>query len=95
MRALAMAGLAMANDPPRSTVGHDAGPRVGGQVRTLDERTYVLVVGLGDTGLSCVRHLLDAGRRVCVADSRDNPPNAQPAFEADKTVGYINLKMEF
>lgn len=25
----------------------------------------------------------------------DNPPNAQPAFEADKTVGYINLKMEF
>ena len=25
----------------------------------------------------------------------ENPPNAQPAFEANRTVGYIGLKMEF
>jgi Hemolysin activation/secretion protein len=25
----------------------------------------------------------------------ENPPNAQPAFEADKTVGYVGFKVEF
>lgn len=33
-----------------------------------------IVVGLGKTGLSCVRHLLAAGDDVMVADSRENPP---------------------
>lgn len=37
-----------------------------------DRRT--LVVGLGITGLSCVRFLLGQGRSVTVADSRENPP---------------------
>lgn len=37
-----------------------------------DRRT--LVVGLGKTGLSCVRHLTGLGREVAVADSRARPP---------------------
>ena len=37
-----------------------------------DRRT--LVVGLGKTGLSCVRYLSEQGRDVAVADSRQAPP---------------------
>ncbi|VVT10362.1 UDP-N-acetylmuramoyl-L-alanine:D-glutamate ligase [Marinobacter salarius] len=37
-----------------------------------DRRT--LVVGLGKTGLSCVRYLCEKGRDVAVADSRLSPP---------------------
>lgn len=37
-----------------------------------DRRT--LVVGLGKTGLSCVRYLCEKGREVAVADSRMSPP---------------------
>lgn len=37
-----------------------------------DRRT--LVVGLGKTGLSCVRYLTGLGREVSVADSRAQPP---------------------
>ncbi|PXX90124.1 UDP-N-acetylmuramoyl-L-alanine--D-glutamate ligase [Marinobacter vulgaris] len=37
-----------------------------------DRRT--LVVGLGKTGLSCVRYLCEKGRDVAVADSRKAPP---------------------
>lgn len=37
-----------------------------------DRRT--LVVGLGKTGLSCVRYLSEQGREVAVADSRTAPP---------------------
>jgi UDP-N-acetylmuramoylalanine--D-glutamate ligase len=33
-----------------------------------------LVVGLGETGLSCVRHLRALGRRVAAVDSRPSPP---------------------
>ena len=33
-----------------------------------------LVVGLGRTGLSCVRHLRSLGRRVTAVDSRPSPP---------------------
>jgi UDP-N-acetylmuramoylalanine--D-glutamate ligase len=33
-----------------------------------------IVVGLGKTGLSCVRHLLARGHHVAVTDSRPNPP---------------------
>jgi UDP-N-acetylmuramoylalanine--D-glutamate ligase len=33
-----------------------------------------LVVGLGKTGLSCVRHLRRLGRRVTAVDSRPSPP---------------------
>ncbi|MBZ2167161.1 UDP-N-acetylmuramoyl-L-alanine--D-glutamate ligase [Marinobacter sp. F4216] len=37
-----------------------------------DRRT--LVVGLGKTGLSCVRYLSEQGREIAVADSRNAPP---------------------
>mgnify|MGYP001396696095 CR=1 FL=1 len=37
-----------------------------------DRRT--LIVGLGKTGLSCVRYLSEQGRDVAVADSRTAPP---------------------
>jgi len=33
-----------------------------------------LILGLGKTGLSCVRHLIRQGANVAVMDSRDNPP---------------------
>ncbi len=36
----------------------------------------ILVLGLGDTGLSMVRFLLRHGARVSVADSREAPPHA-------------------
>lgn len=41
-------------------------------VITSDRRT--LVVGLGKTGLSCVRYLSAQGRDIAVADSREAPP---------------------
>ncbi|WP_320823451.1 UDP-N-acetylmuramoyl-L-alanine--D-glutamate ligase [Reinekea sp.] len=37
--------------------------------------TKYLVVGLGLTGLSCVRYLMARGKWVSVTDSRVNPPN--------------------
>ncbi|MBK5968232.1 UDP-N-acetylmuramoyl-L-alanine--D-glutamate ligase [Thiorhodovibrio winogradskyi] len=37
----------------------------------------VLVVGLGVTGLSCVRYLASIGCQVAVTDSRDRPPGAE------------------
>ncbi|MBU2953972.1 UDP-N-acetylmuramoyl-L-alanine--D-glutamate ligase [Marinobacter sp. F3R08] len=40
-----------------------------------DRRT--LVVGLGKTGLSCVRYLSGQGREVAVADSRMSPPGLE------------------
>jgi UDP-N-acetylmuramoylalanine--D-glutamate ligase len=41
-----------------------------------------LVLGLGDTGLSCARWLAARGAIVAVADSRESPPNAQALNEA-------------
>ena len=40
----------------------------------MDQASYCLVVGLGATGLSCVRHLSAIGEPVVVADSRLKPP---------------------
>lgn len=42
---------------------------------TSDRRT--LVVGLGKTGLSCVRYLSEKGRELAVADSRAQPPGLE------------------
>lgn len=44
-----------------------------------DRRT--LVVGLGKTGLSCVRYLSEIGREIAVADSRQDPPGLQQLRE--------------
>jgi UDP-N-acetylmuramoylalanine--D-glutamate ligase len=40
------------------------------------DNAHIVVVGLGDTGLSAARWLLAHGARVTVADSRTAPPNA-------------------
>ena len=42
---------------------------------------HVVVVGLGDSGLSAARHCVRAGARVTVADSREAPPQ-RAALEA-------------
>jgi UDP-N-acetylmuramoylalanine--D-glutamate ligase len=44
-----------------------------------DRRT--LVVGLGNTGLSCVRYLCAKGRELAVADSRAEPPGLKELRE--------------
>jgi UDP-N-acetylmuramoylalanine--D-glutamate ligase len=41
-----------------------------------------LVLGLGDTGLSCAKWLAARGAIVSVADSREQPPHAQALHEA-------------
>ncbi|SME93270.1 UDP-N-acetylmuramoyl-L-alanine--D-glutamate ligase [Pseudogulbenkiania subflava] len=43
---------------------------------------HIVVVGLGDTGLSAARWLAAHGATVTVADSRDNPPNAATLAES-------------
>ncbi len=40
----------------------------------LEAGTRALVLGLGRTGLSCARYLQRKGLRVCVADTRAEPP---------------------
>ena len=42
--------------------------------RGLSSAGHVLVVGLGETGLSCIRHLAGSQRRVVAMDSREHPP---------------------
>ena len=42
--------------------------------REDDNERYILVVGLGITGLSVVRHLRKFGEQVVVVDSREQPP---------------------
>lgn len=67
-----------------------------------DRRT--LVVGLGKTGLSCVRYLCENGRDVAVADSRLSPPGLDDLraewpdlpvylgeFDADLFAGFNEL----
>ena len=48
-----------------------------GEARTAWPAGHVLVVGLGETGLSCVRHLAGSRRRIpkiVAVDSREHPP---------------------
>lgn len=47
----------------------------------LKGRTF-LVIGLGESGLAMAKWLHRQGARVCVADSRENPPNQQALAEA-------------
>jgi UDP-N-acetylmuramoylalanine--D-glutamate ligase len=55
---------------------------------TPNKPTAAVIVGLGVTGLSCVRYLLAHGWRVCVTDSREDPPGraALATLGADVTV---------
>lgn len=41
------------------------------------QNKYVLVLGLGETGLSALRWLSAQGARVAIADTRDHPPNKE------------------
>jgi UDP-N-acetylmuramoylalanine--D-glutamate ligase len=41
---------------------------------TRNKPTAAVIVGLGVTGLSCARYLLGHGWRICVTDSREDPP---------------------
>lgn len=54
-------------------------PRIGVLPELAGAR--VLVVGLGLTGVSCVRYLTRLGCRVAVTDSRDHPPAAEALRE--------------
>jgi len=48
-------------------------------VNDIDSKPRALVVGLGVTGLSCVRYLQRQGYSVTVVDSRQQPPMAEEA----------------
>lgn len=43
-------------------------------MKTIATDKYSVIVGLGKTGLSCVRYLSQKGCRIAVIDTRDNPP---------------------
>jgi len=60
---------------------------------TRNKPTAAVIVGLGVTGLSCARYLLAHGWRVCVTDSRADPPGrAQLAkLNPDITVRFGGL----
>jgi len=47
-----------------------------------------VVVGLGDTGLSCVKYFAQAGEKVKVVDSRDKPPGLLALKELYPDVEY-------
>jgi len=53
----------------------------------LDNRLTV-IVGLGDTGLSCVRYFANVGEKVKVVDSRDEPPGLAALIELYPDVEY-------
>lgn len=46
---------------------------VGSDIENLSHKR-VLIIGLGQTGLSCARYLSEHGVEVAVTDSRDHPP---------------------
>ena len=53
----------------------------------LDDRLTV-IVGLGDTGLSCVKYFSSMGEKIKVVDSRDEPPGLAALIEAYPDVEY-------
>ncbi|MEM9383628.1 MAG: UDP-N-acetylmuramoyl-L-alanine--D-glutamate ligase [Pseudomonadota bacterium] len=60
---------------------------------TQADRTHVLVLGLGVTGVSCVRHLLEAGQQVTAMDSRREPPGRAQvqALERESAPGELTV----
>ena len=61
----------------------------------LDNRLTV-IVGLGNTGLSCVKYFASTGERVKVVDSRDEPPGLASLIEmypdVECELGSFNLE---
>lgn len=53
---------------------------------TQNESQQALVVGLGLTGLSCIRYLRGCGYEVTVVDSREHPPMLQALRASDDLV---------
>ncbi len=64
---------------------------------TRNKPSSAVVVGLGVTGLSCVRYLRRNGWRVCVTDSRQEPPGraalAQLAPEVTVRFGALDTTL--
>lgn len=56
---------------------------------TKTEKRKVLVVGMGATGLSCVRYLNEMGDDITVIDSRDVPPGLRQLKEEFPEVDVI------
>ena len=54
--------------------GGTAAERAPTSARQAPAAGHVLVVGLGETGLSCIRHLAGFGGRMIAVDSRERPP---------------------
>ena len=52
------------------------------EARTPWPAGHVLVVGLGETGLSCIRHLAGSCRKIVAVDSREHPP-CRPEVESE------------
>ena len=42
--------------------------------KQMEQAKAILIIGLGQTGLSCARFLIDHGANVAVMDTRQNPP---------------------
>ena len=47
---------------------------------------YAVIVGLGRTGISCVRYLRARGWRLAVTDTRAKPPEMARLAELDATI---------
>ncbi len=60
-------------EKPTRRKSEDETPRLW-RTRLAAKKGYTLIVGLGATGLSCVRHLAARNGSLVVADSRDAPP---------------------
>jgi UDP-N-acetylmuramoylalanine--D-glutamate ligase len=60
---------------------------------TRNKASAAVIVGLGVTGLSCARYLLRHGWRVCVTDSREDPPGREALRQLapDLTVRFGGL----
>jgi UDP-N-acetylmuramoylalanine--D-glutamate ligase len=58
-------------------------PGISGSGRAVVARRDhpFVVVGLGETGLSCVRHLMNLGAKFAVVDSREAPPGVDALRE--------------
>jgi UDP-N-acetylmuramoylalanine--D-glutamate ligase len=59
---------------------------VHAMAKTPDRALDAVVVGLGASGLACVRHLSAAGHRVAATDTRAEPPHAMTVREAHPEV---------
>lgn len=70
-----------------------AGAATGGAVSS----STVVVLGLGATGLSCLRHLSGQGSRLLVADSREEPPGitglTEAAPDAELMLGSLDVDL--